>query len=132
MAERRDCPIARQADLTQIKDARMLAEEAGIPWAGLSLENLRSQLHAYYTRAQQKAENSEKSDPTGHRTAQVRHSSSLGRLFAAVDGDGDGDLDRAEVAALLKREGLDASDAHVDGIFDRYERAPRVRWILRG
>jgi hypothetical protein len=28
-------------------------------------------------------------------------------------------LDRAEVAALLRRERLDASDAHVDGIFDR-------------
>ena len=52
--------------------------------------------------------------------ARLRQGSSLGRLFAAVDGDGDGDLDRDEVKELLRKEGLDSSDAHVDGIFDRY------------
>jgi hypothetical protein len=59
-----------------------------------------------------------------------RKTSSLGRLFAAVDDDGDGDLDRTEVAALLRREGLNASDAHVDGIFDRCVSAAGVWWAL--
>eukprot|EP01046_Picozoa_sp_COSAG06_P102739 COSAG06_NODE_48906_length_329_cov_0.573913_1_plen_109_part_11 len=53
--------------------------------------------------------------------------SASGELSGYVD-DGDGDLDRTEVAALLRREGLNASDAHVDGIFDRCVSAAGVWW----
>jgi hypothetical protein len=111
-----------------VEDARLLAEEAGIPWSGLAFEELREQLRAHYSSQKNHSPNPEEAEPPDqHPTEQhctphektIQKSGSLGRLFAAVDGDGDGDLDRAEVAALLRRERLDASDAHVDGIFDR-------------
>ena len=119
------------AELDDIKDAVELAQEAGIKSVGRSLSQLRRDLATFYSDLQSRRNVGSDNDAvqegvppemsTDDERVRAVSSSSIGRLFQGADGDSSNSLGRDEVVQLLQQEGLDASDAHVDSIFDRYD-----------
>eukprot|EP01047_Picozoa_sp_COSAG01_P095900 COSAG01_NODE_26510_length_711_cov_173.106209_2_plen_95_part_01 len=53
-----------------MEDARLLAEEAGIPWSGLGFEELREQLRAHYSQKNHTLNPEEAEPPDQHPTGQ--------------------------------------------------------------